>query len=257
VDLDAYFDRIGFRGEARVDRDTLFAIHRAHLLAIPYENLDVVLRNRVTREPAAAFDKIVRRRRGGWCYEMNGLLAWALEAVGFPVVHMAGAVHRAAIGDETIGNHLVLRIDLEEPFLCDAGFGDGLLDPVPLREGAHEQRGLVFRLEKLGAGWWRFHNHAFGSAPSFDFLSEPADANVLEAQCDTLQSDVSRFVNTLVCQRHDARGIAALRGRTLRRIDQNGVEITEIADEREFAATLRDLFDLAPEDIGALWRTIV
>lgn len=256
MDLRAYFDRIGFCGETRIDRETLFAIHRAHLLAIPYENLDVVLRQRVTREPAAAFDKVVRRRRGGWCYEMNGLLAWALEEVGFPVTRMAGAVHRATIGDETIGNHLVLRIDLEEPFLCDAGFGDGLLDPVPLREGEHEQRGLVFKLEKLDANWWRFHNHAFGAAPSFDFVSEPADPIVLEAQCDTLQRDGSRFVNTLVCQRHDARGILALRGKTLRRIDQNGVEIIEIAQEAEFARTLHDLFDLVPEDAGALWRTL-
>jgi N-hydroxyarylamine O-acetyltransferase len=123
VTLDAYFARIGFRGETRVDRETLFAIHRAHLLAIPYENLDVVLRKPVTRDPAAAFDKIVHRRRGGWCYEMNGLLAWALGQVGFRVTHMAGAVHRAAYGDATIGNHLVLRIDLDEPYLCDAGFG--------------------------------------------------------------------------------------------------------------------------------------
>lgn len=256
MNLDAYFARIGYRGEKRVDRETLFAIHRAHLLAIPYENLDVVQRTPVTRDAAAAFDKIVTRRRGGWCYEMNGLLAWALEEVGFPVMRMAGGVHRAAFGDDTVGNHLVLKIDLDEPYLCDAGFGDGLIEPVPLREGSYEQRGLIFRLEKLDARWWRFHNHAFGAAPTFDFVAEPADPDVLERQCADLQRDGSRFVNNLVCQRHDARGIAALRGRTLRRVDENGVESTEIADEAEFVAVLRDQFDLTTDNSAALWRWI-
>jgi N-hydroxyarylamine O-acetyltransferase len=119
-----------------------------------------------------------------------------------------------------------------------------------------EQRGLTFRLEKIDARWWRFHNHAFGAAPSFDFACEPADPALLEAQCQTLQSEGSRFVETLVCQRHDARGIAALRGRTLRRIDQHGVNIMEVSDETAFIATLRDEFGLAPDDADALWRRI-
>jgi N-hydroxyarylamine O-acetyltransferase len=72
MDLQAYFDRIGFAGPARPDLATLRAIHRAHLLAVPYENLDVQLGRPVTLDPAHAFDKIVRRRRGGWCYEMKG-----------------------------------------------------------------------------------------------------------------------------------------------------------------------------------------
>ncbi|HWA22874.1 MAG TPA: arylamine N-acetyltransferase, partial [Caulobacterales bacterium] len=197
-----YLRRIGYRGGLEPDLETLTGVHRAHLLAVPYENLDVVLRRPVTRDPAAAFEKIVTRRRGGWCYEMNGLLGWALEEIGFTVTRLAGGVNRATMGEDVVGNHLVLRVDLDRPYIADAGFGDGLLDPVPLAEAAYTQRGFTFRLEKLDARWWRFHNHQHGSAPSFDFTDEPADPALLECKCQWLQQDASPFVNNVILQAH-------------------------------------------------------
>ena len=83
MDLDAYLARIGYAGTPRVDLETLGAIHRAHLLAIPYENLDVQLGRPGDVSLRHAFDKLVTARRGGWCYEMNGLLGWALNEIGF------------------------------------------------------------------------------------------------------------------------------------------------------------------------------
>src|SRR6185503_6394389 len=99
MDLQAYLDRIGFAGEARPDLATLTALHRAHLLAIPYENLDVQFGTPVTIEPAAAFEKIVTRGRGGWCYEMNGLFGAALDEIGFQVTRLAGGVRRDLMGE--------------------------------------------------------------------------------------------------------------------------------------------------------------
>src|SRR5262249_18712331 len=72
MDLSAYLRRIRYEGEASPDRATLDAVQRAHLLAIPYENLDVQLGRRRTTDPQQAFDKLVTQGRGGWCYEMNG-----------------------------------------------------------------------------------------------------------------------------------------------------------------------------------------
>src|SRR5688572_26521258 len=71
--LQHYFARVGFRGGGDASLHTLRALHRAHLLAIPYENLDIHLGRRLTLEPEAIFDKLVDERRGGWCFEMNGL----------------------------------------------------------------------------------------------------------------------------------------------------------------------------------------
>src|SRR5262245_18666189 len=99
MDLQAYFARIGFTVEARVDLDTLTRLHRRHLECISYENFDVLLRRPLDLDPARIFNKLVMKRRGGWCYEMNGLFAWALEEIGFKVTRLAGAVLRERFGD--------------------------------------------------------------------------------------------------------------------------------------------------------------
>jgi len=83
--LDRYVARIGYRGPRDPTLGTLRALHRAHLLAIPYENLDIHLGRQLTLDPEAMFTKLVDERRGGWCYEMNGLLGRVLETLGFDV----------------------------------------------------------------------------------------------------------------------------------------------------------------------------
>src|SRR5436305_7150802 len=113
MELSAYLERIVHAGPVAPDVATLKALHRAHLTAIPYENLDVQLGRPLTTDPAAAYDKIVRRGRGGWCYEMNGLFGAMLEEIGFSVTRMAGAANRELLGDVVIGNHLVLGVEIE------------------------------------------------------------------------------------------------------------------------------------------------
>src|SRR4051812_21810770 len=121
MNLEAYFDRIGYAGPRGADLATLTALHRAHLAAVPYENIDVQLGRPVVVDPAAAYARIVGKgRRGGWCYEMNGLFGWALDQLGFNVTRMAGGVVRELIGQNAVGNHLVLRVDFPEgPWIAD------------------------------------------------------------------------------------------------------------------------------------------
>lgn len=85
MEIGAYLERIGYTGECTITLQTLTAIHEAHLRAIPYENLDIHLGRTLSLDIEAIYDKIVTRRRGGWCYEMNGLLSWALRELGFAV----------------------------------------------------------------------------------------------------------------------------------------------------------------------------
>ena len=258
MQLQAYLDRIGYSEPVRPDLATLKALHRAHLLAIPYENLDVQLGRRVTTDPAEAYDKIVRRRRGGWCYEMNGLLGWALDQVGFKVTRMAGAAMREVRGDMTIGNHLVLLVDLAgEPWIADVGFGDGILDPFPLAAGPLSAAGFDFRLEAMDDGWWRFHNHEFGGATSFDFRVAPADPALLAEKCEWLQTwEESGFVLNLVAQRYRGDEILQLAGRRLRRVraGERSERILESADE--LLACLKDDFTLDVPEVAALWPKV-
>ena len=184
MDLKAYFGRIGYVGTPRADLATLHALHRAHLLAIPYENLDVQLGRPVGLDADAAFAKIVTRGRGGWCYEMNGLFAAVLEEIGFKVTRMAGAVMREVMGDIVLGNHLVLMVEVDgQRWIADVGFGDGSLDPFVLRAGGFSVQGFRFGLSRLDRMWWRFENHPQSGARSFDFIPEPTLPGVLAAHC--------------------------------------------------------------------------
>lgn len=258
MDLAAYFDRIGFTGEARPDLTTLRALHSAHLLAIAYENLDVQLGRPLTIDPAAAFDKLVTRRRGGWCYEMNGLLGAALDEIGFEVTRMAGAVMREVRGDDAIGNHLVLRVDLDEPWIADVGLGDGTLEPYRLRAGPMQSGGYSFRLELLDGRWWRFRNHQFGGAPSFDVAIEPTELSVLAEKCHELQTAPdSMFRMNLICQRFKGDGvILQLLGRSLRTLRPGTRQDLILASADELMSVLASDFGLDVPEAASLWPRI-
>jgi len=258
MDLNAYLDRIGHAGEVRADAATLGAVHRAHLFAIPYENLDVQFGRRLTPSPEAAFDKLVTRRRGGWCYEMNGLFGAALDAMGFSVTRLAGGVRRDLMGDAMVGNHLVLKVDLDDgPWIADVGFGDGALEPFPLREGAFSSGGFDYRLEALDERWWRFHNHALGGAPSFDFATEPADPALLAERCEWLQTwPESPFVLNATAQRHRPGEILVLRGRVLKTVRPGRAEDRLIGSADEFLDVLATHFDLDVPEAAELWPRI-
>ncbi|MEV5970293.1 arylamine N-acetyltransferase [Streptomyces sp. NPDC051921] len=146
LDLDAYLARIGYSGAPAPDLATLRALHRAHVATIPFENLDVALGRRVSLGVKDLEAKLVARRRGGYCYEQNGLLAAALERIGFQVAGR-GARNRTRGDALTPITHAMLVVTVGgEQWLADAGFGwQGPLEPVPLADGTRvEQDGWVF-----------------------------------------------------------------------------------------------------------------
>jgi arylamine N-acetyltransferase len=256
MNLDRYFRRIGFDGDAKPDLATLTRLHRLHLEAIPYENLDVQLGRPVGFDIEAIFDKLVLSRRGGWCYEMNGLFAWALERIGFRPIRMAGGVLRERLGDRTVGGHLVLCVHLDRAYLADVGFGDGLIEPVPITPGPIQQRFLGFTLAQLDDGWWRFHNHPQGGAASFDFQIAEASPAVLAERCQWLQSSPdSGFVQNAVCQRFSRDALLVLRGRVLKAIRAEGTQQTVIGNLADYRATLRTVFGIEV-DVTPFWDRI-
>lgn len=257
MDVQAYLDRVGFTGRARPDLETLTALHRGHLRAIPYENLDVQFGRPPSLDPQAAFDKLVTARRGGWCYEMNGLLAAVLDDIGFKVTRMEGAVGRMERGEISHANHLVLKVDLDRPYIADVGFGDGVLEPVPLAFGEHACAGYGFRLEDLDGLWLRFHNHAFGGAPYFDFTLAPARPEQLGKTCNWLAtSPDSIFVQTALAFRHRPDGIVALLGRTIGEVTPAGKTRRLIGSADEFVAVLNREFGLDTPQAADLWPAI-
>ena len=148
----AYLDRIGIaRPDHRPDADFLGRAHRRHLHTVPFENLSIHLGEDIPLETDALFEKIVTRRRGGYCYEVNGAFAALLSSLGYRVSLLAARVH----GPSGFGplSHLALRVDIDEPWLVDVGFGQNPELPLRLddRGEQNDVRG-VFRIETTDAG---------------------------------------------------------------------------------------------------------
>ena len=253
--LDDYFARIDYSGPVRADFATLVALHRAHLAAIPYENLEIQLGRKNVLAEEAFIDKLVRRRRGGWCYEMNGLLTTALREIGFTVTRVAGGVSRDVIAEQAVGNHLVGLVDLDRRYVADVGLGDGPFEPFPLEERTWTERSMTFRLERLDASWWRFHNHAHGFAPTFDFTEEPRGLGWYQDMCTLLQTaDFSPFVNNALVIRRSEDGVRALRETTLVTV-ANGTKTERPIETRDdYVGVLTELLgtDLGRE-ADSLW----
>jgi N-hydroxyarylamine O-acetyltransferase len=134
----AYLNRIGFPGRVTHDAETLEALQRAHLTAVPFENLHVFFRRGVTTGVDRSVPKIIDEGRGGWCYELNGAFAALLEALDFDVTRIGANVLLDGIVDPG-PDHLSIRVDLDRPYLVDVGFGDSFIRPLPLDDpGPHD-----------------------------------------------------------------------------------------------------------------------
>jgi N-hydroxyarylamine O-acetyltransferase len=146
-----YLHRIGYTGPHGPTATTLHDVHRAHLFTVPFENLDIGLGHKIICEERSFLRKIVDRRRGGFCYELNGAFAALLRELGFKVTLLSARVPRENGSNAPEFDHLALRVDLEEPWLVDVGFGDSFLEPLRLEPGIEqEQDGRKFRITAQG-----------------------------------------------------------------------------------------------------------
>lgn len=150
LDVAAYRTRIAHEGPLTPTIETLRALHPAHVATIPFENLDVVLGRSIPIDVESLQDKLLRRRRGGYCFEHNLLFAALLDRAGFAVTRLAG---RVRMGGDSVRprTHMLLRVEIDgESWLADVGFGgEGLLEPLPLADGATANQGSwTYRLER-------------------------------------------------------------------------------------------------------------
>jgi len=249
MDLTAYLHRIGYEGPLVPNFNTLRALHRAHAMAIPYENFDVQLKRPMTIDPHAAFEKLIDRERGGWCYEMNGVFGLVLKEMGFDVT-------RFSADGSAAHSHLFLTVNLQGiTYVCDVGFSDGPIEPYPVIEGPFTQDGFEFRLENEASGRWRMYNHRFGAAPSF--LAGLPDEAAMEHRCQWLQTAPdSLFVKHALVFHRTREGIGSLIDRTLRTITPNETKRIVIDSADEYVATLKTRFALDLPEAATLWPVI-
>ncbi|MER7848509.1 arylamine N-acetyltransferase [Kitasatospora sp. NPDC096077] len=149
----AYLERIGVADPGAPTEANLARLQWAHLRAVPFENLSIHLGEPVVLDPAALVAKVVDRRRGGFCYELNGAFAELLRSLGYRVSLLAARVFdRERLGPPF--DHLALRVDLAEPWLVDVGFGRFSHQPLRLDErGEQADPQGVFTIVPGGPYW--------------------------------------------------------------------------------------------------------
>lgn len=266
-----YLRRLGITDPGSPSVQGLFALQRAHLERVPFENTDIQLGRPPGIDPELSVRRIAAGR-GGYCFHLNGAFAALLEHLGYDVTRHVGGVAEDRDAKGVSGDHLTLTVRIDgQAYFVDVGLGDGPHEPLPLREGAYEQ-GFRYGLEPLtgaegseadGAGAdWTFRNED-GPFKVMNFRSAPAVMADFEAEHLRLSTAAdSPFQQSFFMLRRDAGGVHRLHGKVLLHIDPvEGSNKRELTTEEEFYEIIagvfgRELDDLTPADRTALWARV-
>jgi len=250
MNIDAYLKRISYIGSLEPTADTLRDLQLAHLLTVPFENLSIHSGEPIVLEENALFAKIVERRRGGFCYEANGLFAGLLRALGFDVAMLGAGVANSQGEFGPNFDHMALMVTLSERWLVDVGFGDSFLEPLLLDSRFEQVQGrrafkivdnndhLILLRRNLDAAW----------EPQYRFTLQPYSFADYEEMCRFHQtSPDSHFTKGRICSRATADGrvsLSEMRLITTSGPDERRDERT-LKDEDEYDRVLRDQFGIA------------
>ena len=263
MDVPAYLERIEYDGPLEPSLDTLRALHRRHLLAVPFENLDIHLGHPISLAEAALFEKIVVRRRGGFCYELNAAFAALLRELGFSVTYLSARVAREDGGYSQEFDHLTLLVHLADSgggkdqgqrlgsaptrWLADVGYGDSFREPLRLDEVAvQEEPGGAYRIESEGIHRIVWHRQDDGQWDrNYCFTLQPRQLQDFAEMCRYHQtSPESGFTQRRICTQATPGGRITLSDTRLI-ITEYGNQVEQpVNGEAEYRKLLRELFGL-------------
>jgi N-hydroxyarylamine O-acetyltransferase len=215
MDIDAYLERINYSGSREVTPETLRELQVAHLMSVPFENLSIHAGEPIVLDEDALFTKIVEQRRGGFCYECNGLFAGLLRALGFDVAMLAAGVGSRERGFGPIFDHMTLMVTLRERWLVDVGFGESFVEPLLLDTRSEQVQGtssfliiedgdhLLLMRRNDGEDW----------QDQYRFTLQPYSFGDYEEMCQFHQtSPDSHFTKNVICSRATDDGRITLSG---------------------------------------------
>jgi N-hydroxyarylamine O-acetyltransferase len=242
--VERYLDRIGATRPARADAGALAELQLRHLRSVPFENLSIHMGEPILLEEAALVDKLVERRRGGFCYELNGAFAALLAALGYRVTLLAARVH-SPDGPGPPFDHLALRVDTDASgaWLVDVGFGSFSHHPLRLDSRADQpDPGGSFRITPTADGDLEV---TADGRPQYRLEPRPRRLGDFEPTCWWHQtSPASHFTRSLVCSLLTGTGRITLSDRTL--VETIGSQRHEriLSDDAEVLDTYRTRFGI-------------
>jgi N-hydroxyarylamine O-acetyltransferase len=246
--LDSYFERIGYIGSAEANEDTLRDIHMAHTLNVPFENLDVFYRRPILLDGTSLYKKIVKERRGGYCFEMNGIFSLVLQAMGFKVTNLLAKVTMDGIHYTTKTHQAILVETGGNRWLADVGFGnEGIIAPLILEELTEQKQfAHTYRLIAHSTfGYVLQKRNEAGYHPLYAFtLEECSPEDFLMSNHFTSTFPDSFFLTMRMCTMPTKDGRITLTDNHFKVVDKNAVSEIPIAGDYEFNAVLKEHFSL-------------
>ena len=248
MDTQTYLKRINYDGPTTLTAGNLRRLQVAHLQTVPFENLSIHAGTPVVLEDEALFTKIVQQRRGGFCYEVNGLFAALLRALGFDVTMLSAEVANAQGGFSEPFDHMTLMVTLEQRWLVDVGFGDCFIEPLLLDElGEQVEDRRIYRIVPDGEFRILEQREDAGWTPQYRFKLDPYNYNDFGAMCRYHQtSPQSHFTQKRICSRLTTeRGRITLSDMKLIETLKDGERSERtLAYEQEYTTVLRESFGI-------------
>ena len=254
MDVDSYLRRIGYDGPRRPSAEVLRSLHRRHLFSVPFENLDIPLGVPIRLDLGLLYDKIVLRRRGGFCYELNGLFGALLTALGFRVQMLSARVRREDGGFGPEFDHMLLKVALDEPWLVDVGFGDSFVDPIVFRSGGADQvNGHRYVVLPIEDEWELLREDSKGNVPLYVFRDIPHTLDEYDGMCAFHQnSPESHFTKSWICSRATPDGRITLANMRLIVTGGNLREEIQLSTEADVRRCLREYLGVEFDDVTSL-----
>jgi len=244
MDIDRYLARIGYVGSREPSPQALRQLHRAHLFAVPFENLSIQWGEPIVLDDVAHYWKIVESRRGGFCYEQNGLFAWALRELGYQVELLSASVWSTlnpAPGYGPEFSHMLLRVSLTDSWIVDVGFGDSFLNPLMLRVGMQQLEGpRAFRIDRDGDYYILVMRRVDGRwIERYRFTAQARRAEEFAEMCHFHQtSPKSPFTQRRICSLARPDGRITLAGDEWIESQSDGMEVRRTVDDEDEASQL-------------------
>ena len=249
MNIPAYLTRMNYSASVKPDAETLHGLQSAHLLSIPFENLDIGLNQPIQLSEEALWDKIILRKRGGFCYELNGLFARFLKQIGFDVTYLNAHVFNREGKPGIDFDHLALLVKIpQEPtrWLADVGFGDSFTEPLSFEMGNEQVQGLrSYRLEQTTEGYitWQKNYDGTWERQYFFDLQPHNFPDEYEAACLYHQtSPKSSFTRASIISRATPEGRISLEDGSLIITTNGQREERLVPDREEYQALLKEHF---------------